>query len=159
MLLCKRHVVISLLSLTGLRMAKSSLAPSSPSSPYTLSPLPKLGVEVHGISLQKDPSEEVIQRIKDDVTHHRLVVFRDQGDISGQRQVEISRWFGELESTFYKHPHSPHPDVFRVSNDEAEGCRNVGRTGWHIDGSFQEAPFSYSLYHIVNVPDQGDTGK
>lgn len=46
---------------------------------------------------------------------HRLVIFRDQGQVSGQRQVEISQWFGPLESTFYKHPASPHPDVFRFA--------------------------------------------
>ncbi|CAH1772400.1 unnamed protein product, partial [Owenia fusiformis] len=80
-----------------------------------------------------------------------------QGTVSGQRHVEISKWFGELESTFYKHHKSPHPDVFRVSNNEAEGCTNVGRTGWHIDGSFQEAPFAYSLYHMVSIPKSGDT--
>ena len=84
---------------------------------------------------------------------------RNQGVISGSTQVEISKWFGELESTFYKHPRSPHPDVFRVSNDENEGCTGVGRTGWHIDGSFQPAPFSYSLYHIVHTPKKGDTGE
>ena len=28
----------------------------------------------------------------------------------------------------------------------------VGRTGWHIYGSFQPAPFAYSLYHTVSVP-------
>ena len=78
--------------------------------------------------------------------------------MSGDRHVEISRWFGELESTFYKHHKSPHPDVFRVSNDEEEGCTGVGRTGWHVDGSFQPAPFSYALYHIWSVPTQGDTG-
>ena len=33
----------------------------------------------------------------------------------------------------------------------------VGRTGWHIDGSFQPAPFAYSLYHMVCVPLKGDT--
>lgn len=88
---------------------------------------------------------------------HRFVVFRDQGVISGERQVEISKWFGPMESTFYKHPMSPHPDVFRVSNDSAQGCTGVGRTGWHVDGSFQQAPFGYALYHIVHVPDQGDT--
>jgi taurine dioxygenase len=49
-------------------------------------------------------------------------VFRGQGVVSGERQVAISRWFGELESTFYKHPLSPHPDVFRVSNDPSQGC-------------------------------------
>ena len=34
---------------------------------------------------------------------HRLLVFKDQGIISGQRHAEISSWFGELKSTFYKH--------------------------------------------------------
>jgi len=78
--------------------------------------------------------------------------------INASVQVEISRWFGELDSTFYRHPMSPDPDVFRVSNDNSEGCTQVGRTGWHIDGSFQAAPFAYSIYHIVSVPEQGDTG-
>lgn len=34
----------------------------------------------------------------------------------------------------------------------------VGRTGWHIDGSFQTAPFSHALYHIVSCPTKGATG-
>ena len=33
----------------------------------------------------------------------------------------------------------------------------VGRTGWHIDGSFQRTPFAYSLYHMFCVPLKGDT--
>jgi hypothetical protein len=36
--------------------------------------------------------------------------------------VEISSWFGELESTFYKYLKSPHLDAFSVSNDPIEGC-------------------------------------
>lgn len=52
-------------------------------------------------------------------------MFKDQGVVSGERHVEISKWFGELESTFYKHPKSPHPDVFRVSNDSEEGCTGI----------------------------------
>ena len=38
-----------------------------------------------------------------------------------------------------------------------EGCTNVGRTGWHIDGSFQERPFSHSIYHIIECPTDGAT--
>lgn len=56
------------------------------------------------------------------------MIFKNQGIISGSRHVEISRWFGELESTFYKHPKSPHPDVFRVSNDKNEGCTGIQST-------------------------------
>ncbi|XP_069705019.1 alpha-ketoglutarate-dependent taurine dioxygenase-like isoform X2 [Periplaneta americana] len=123
---------------------------------YSLTPI-KLGCEVRGVDLKTENRQEVIDQIKKDVAVHRILVFRDQGVISGQRHVEISRWFGELESTFYKHPKSPHPDVFRVSNDRREGCTGVGRTGWHIDGSFQPAPFAYSLYHMVSIPRTGDT--
>lgn len=123
---------------------------------YQITPF-QLGIVVHGVDLKHDPPAEVINQIKKDVHRYRLVLFRDQGVISGKRHVEISRWFGELDSTFYRHPKSPDLDVFRVSNDESEGCTNVGRTGWHIDGSFQPAPFAYSLYHIVSVPDKGNT--
>ncbi|XP_047114767.1 alpha-ketoglutarate-dependent sulfonate dioxygenase-like isoform X1 [Schistocerca piceifrons] len=123
---------------------------------YELKPI-KLGCEVRGVDLKTENRQEVIDEIKKDVAEHRILIFKDQGVISGQRHVEISRWFGELESTFYKHPKSPHPDVFRVSNVANEGCVGVGRTGWHIDGSFQPAPFAYSLYHIVSVPKKGNT--
>jgi alpha-ketoglutarate-dependent taurine dioxygenase len=133
-------------------------------------------VEVRGIDLKGSVPDEVIKQIKvrdplhvrtlthrflrllqEDVHKYRMLIFRDQGSISGERHVQISEWFGPLESTFYKHPKSPHPDVFRVSNDKTEGCTGVGRTGWHIDGSFQEAPFAYSLYHMASVPQEGDT--
>ena len=30
-------------------------------------------------------------------------------------------------------------------------------SGWHIDGSFQEKPFSHSIYHIIECPKEGDT--
>lgn len=33
----------------------------------------------------------------------------------------------------------------------------MGRSGWHIDGTFQPAPFSYSLYHMESVPKEGHT--
>ena len=33
----------------------------------------------------------------------------------------------------------------------------VGRTAWHIDGSFQPSLFPYFLYHMVCVPLKADT--
>lgn len=125
--------------------------------PIETKPAP-IGVELRGIDLSLDISQDLIEQFKKDVHTHRLLIFKNQGKITGQRHVEISKWFGELESTFYKHPKSPHPDVFRVSNVRDEGCTNVGRTGWHIDGSFMEKPFAFSLYYMEAVPRTGDTG-
>ena len=42
-----------------------------------------------------------------------------------------------------------------MSNDENFGCLNVGRTGWHIDGTFLSKPYAYSLMHIIKVPKSG----
>ena len=61
------------------------------------------------------------QAIIKDVRDHRIIVFKNQGIVSPERHLEIGRWFGEIESTFYDHPKSPARDIFRVSNDEAEG--------------------------------------
>merc|ERR1712232_1234850 len=44
-----------------------------------------------------------------------------------------------------------------VSNDEREGCTNVGRTGWHIDGTFQPVPFKYQTMHFHSVCEGGET--
>ena len=78
------------------------------SEQYQVSPIPLCGVEVRGIDLKQDVDPDVVGRIKADVHRYRIMVFRDQGVVSGERQAEISRWFGKLDSqTFYKHPVLP----------------------------------------------------
>jgi len=138
----------------------SSAMASVVSELYTCTPiLPHFGAEVRGFSLdgQGPLPEELVQKIKDDMTTYRVLVFKDQGCLSGARQVQISQQLGVVESTFYKHPKSPHPDIFRVSNDEREGCTNVGTTGWHIDGTFQDMPFKYQTMHLHSVCEGGET--
>ena len=126
---------------------------------YTLRRLsPILGAEIIGVNLQEiDLSTDFISQLVDDLKQFRMLLFRGQHNISGERQVDISSKLGKLESTFYKHPRSPHPDIFRVSNDETEGCTGVGRTGWHIDGTFQKLPFKYQTMHFPEAVDGGDT--
>merc|ERR1712216_582611 len=38
-----------------------------------------------------------------------------------------------------------------------EGCTGAGRTGWHIDGTFQEKPFKYQTMHFHSVCEGGET--
>jgi len=118
---------------------------------------PIFGAFIRGIDLNQDVSDTIIKQIQTLVRKYRLLIFKDQGIVSAERQLTASRWFGDIESTFYKHPKSPHPDIFRVSNDEAEGCCNVGRSGWHIDGSFQSQPFQIQTMHFWSVSQHGST--
>jgi taurine dioxygenase len=127
---------------------------------YTLTELtPHFGATAHGLDIAAASplSNETIDQIKRDVQKYRLLIFKNQGSLSGATQVAFSSQLGELESTFYKHPRSPHPDIFRVSNDELEGCTGVGTTGWHVDGTFQPKPFKYQTMHFHSVCEGGDT--
>jgi alpha-ketoglutarate-dependent taurine dioxygenase len=138
-------------------MATSSSCNASPQH-YELSPLhPVFGAAVSGIILAPELEPEVVQQIRADLHEHKLLVFRGQGNVSAETQLAVSRWFGSVESTFFKHKRSPHPDIFRVSNDEQEGCTQVGRSGWHIDGSFLSTPFKVQTMTFWAVSKSGST--
>ena len=61
-------------------------------------------------------------------------------------------------SILIQHPRSPDPDIFRVSNDHVEGCTQVGRSGWHIDGTFMRCPFKVQTMHFWSVS-KGESGR
>eukprot|EP00978_Attheya_sp_CCMP212_P037507 scaffold177439_cov46-Attheya_sp.AAC.3 len=131
---------------------------------YPIRPLtPHFGVECLDVDLSKvdlrdteSSSHSLMRQIKKDLIEYRVVLFRQQ-ELSGQQQVDLSNALGTVESTFYQHPKSPHPDIFRVSNNDEEGCTHVGRSGWHIDGTFQQKPFMYQTMYFPSVSQGGDT--
>lgn len=134
---------------------------AEPQPSYKIRPLtPHFGVEAFDIDLNDADllaeNSQFISALKHDLIQHRAVLFRKQ-QLSGKRQVDISHALGKIESTFYKHPRSPHPDIFRVSNNESEGCTQVGRSGWHIDGTFQTKPFMFQTMYFPSVAEDGDT--
>jgi len=127
-------------------------------TPYNMEPISKnFGRFVRGIDLSKDIPSKIIDQIKKDLIEHRVLIFKNQGKLSAETQIKISNWWGKIHSTFYQHPRSPHPDIFRVSNDATEGCIGVGRTGWHIDGTFTERPFKVQTMHFWAVCEGGKT--
>ncbi|XP_077866647.1 alkylsulfatase-like [Saccoglossus kowalevskii] len=124
---------------------------------YDLKPV-KLGCEIRGIDIGNPIPEEVIEQIKKDVTEHRLLIFKDQHNISPNGHVRIGRWFGDLESSFFtQHPKSPLRDIYRVSNDGSEGLRAIGTTSWHSDCLYLPKFCSYSIFHVINVSKEAET--
>ena len=55
---------------------------------YTLQPN-RLGKIVSGIDLQTPIPQDVIKQLVNDVTEHRLLIFKNQGVVSPERQLEI----------------------------------------------------------------------
>jgi len=128
-------------------------------SSYALRPLHRsFGAEVQGLPLRELLAHpEAIHRIKEDLLRHRMLVFKNQDVLSGTEHVLLSELLGELECSFEKHPRSPDPRIFRVSNDRAEGFTRIGRSGWHIDGTSLLKPFAYQTMHFHAVVQGGDT--
>jgi taurine dioxygenase len=119
---------------------------------------PVFGALLHGASLESIlASTEQCDELRAAVVKHRLVLLRGCGDATPERQLLLSKFLGTIESTFYRHPKSPHPDIFRVSNDDTEGCTNVGRSGWHLDGTFLPEPFAFQTMHFVSASRSGST--
>jgi len=54
------------------------------------------------------------------------------------------------------HPESPHPDIFRLSNDDRVGINGPGPQ-WHHDGSFEEQLFTHFGMHIIKPSKNGNT--
>ncbi len=65
---------------------------------YQIKPL-QLGAEISGIDLNEPVSEHVIEKIRQDVYKYRLLIFKQQGVLSTDRQVEITQWFGQVSVT------------------------------------------------------------
>ena len=117
------------------------------------------GCEIQGYDLSTEITEDQINELKDLLAQHKLLLFRNNAEISENRQVEIGRYFGDIETAgFVPHSKSSNDFILRVSNEADEGLRNFGTSGFHIDCSFLPNPSCVSLYHMIQASKDGDTG-
>ena len=140
--------------------AVAAVAMAPPAQSYSVTSLGSLGFgEVRGFDLRKlRESPELVERVRADTAKHRLLVFKGQDDLSGEEHVAICDLFGSMDHGLHSvHPKAPHPYLLRVSNDEAEGFKQIGVSGWHIDGVMIRLPFSLQTMHFLNAIPGGDT--
>jgi taurine dioxygenase len=113
---------------------------------------PVIGGEISGLSLSETPDESVYQELRDALTEHQVLFFRDQ-DISVEAQMALGAWFGELVA----HPNDPgleaHPEVMIIHADETS--KRVAGESWHSDVSCEEEPPMGSILRIHTLPDTG----
>jgi len=114
------------------------------------------GAEVSGISLTNDVSEEAVSQLWAALDQYRVLVFRNQGDVSPNQLLSFASHFGTPETK--KHP----------THDDAEGAigvkvlhSNATEVGgrvldmWHTDGSTRENTNYISFLQAIDVPDYG----
>jgi taurine dioxygenase len=116
--------------------------------------------------LAQDIDEATFREIERAFHDNLVVVFRRQ-NLSNERHIEFSRWFGELEIHIVKKYLLPgFPEILLISNirdDRGEhiGLADAGFT-WHSDTSYRRRPSRCSLLYAKEVPQRdgqplGDT--
>lgn len=121
---------------------------------------PDFGAEVTGLDLRTLGPDHV-QRLKEAVYHHQLLVLRDalldEGDY-----VAMAQKFGTPQRYFQAHYHHPEfPEIF-VSNNVPNGDRKLGVAGtgrmWHSDYQFFPEPLPLTFVMPRIVPPEGSRG-
>lgn len=128
------------------------------------------GLEVGGVNLAEEPSEELVQLFKQKMAEHGLLIFHDQ-DLSEEQQLRFTRSFGEtighpLPGVGGTNPEeNASPEVFYLTNaiddsyekekKEKKRGSSDGSLGWHSDLQYMPEPQVYSVLFGVEVPPEG----
>ncbi len=114
---------------------------------------PNLGAEIGGVVLEDGVTAEQLREIKNAFHDHQVLFFKDQKEISPERQVEFGRMFGEL----HEHPAAPtmlgHPEIFEIHAHKDSKIANG--EFWHSDVSCDEIPPLGTMLQIHILPPAG----
>jgi len=118
-----------------------------------ISPLtPVIGAEITGIDLS-DPKPGDVERVRDALTEHQVLFFRDQPELTPDAQVAFASAFGPLHT----HPAAPqmpgHPEIFVIHAHRESRVANGN--GWHTDVSCDERPPMATLLQLHLLPPTG----
>ena len=113
---------------------------------------PTIGAEVRGLSLAEAPDEATRADLAKAWLDHKVLFFRDQGDISTEDHIAFCRAFGELEVHPFVPPKPGHPEVMVLIADEG---RKGNENTWHSDVTWRQEPSLGSMLRAVELPAVG----
>jgi alpha-ketoglutarate-dependent taurine dioxygenase len=127
--------------------------------PIQFNPLhPLLGAEVQGINLRSPIAQETGAILRDALRRYRLLVARNQSEVSVEHQVAFTRVFGELYvSRSYKGEMGDQGYYF--SNTRVDGQLGTGELAYHHDHLFLEQPARAAVLYGMEIPESGSGTK
>jgi len=114
---------------------------------------PHIGAELSGVDLSKPLDEETFAEIRNQLTEHQVIFFRDQ-HLTPEQHKAFGRGFGEL----HVHPAAPglvegHPEILVIHADEHS--KRVAGEEWHSDVSCDPEPPMGSILCMHELPPVG----
>ena len=119
---------------------------------------PLIGAEVHGLSLRAPIAEKEGATLREALRRFRLLLVRDQHEVSVDHQIAFTRVFGELYvSRSYKGEMGDRGYYF--SNTRADGQLGTGELAYHHDHLFLERPAHAAVLYAIEIPASGSGTK
>jgi taurine dioxygenase len=112
-----------------------------------------LGGEVRGINLGAPLRDSDIVFIDRALAHHKVLFFRDQRDLTPERQVELGRRFGTLMVDPWRRYDGPLPELLILSSEDWHPDGLV--ESWHSDMTCLTKPSRAAMLRAVEVPSYG----
>jgi taurine dioxygenase len=113
-----------------------------------------IGTEVAGLDVSRPLAEADDALLRHTLADRGLVVLRDQ-HLTPERQVELTRLFGDTVRMPYIGTLPGYPDIIPVLKEADERDIAVFGGDWHSDFSYLERPPAGSLLYALEVPDYG----
>ena len=122
-------------------------------SQLAVEPVPgALGVEISGIDLSGEVSDDQVTAIRAALVEHHVVFFRDQV-LQPEHQVAFGARLGELEDYPFVAPLPGYPKLIPVIKEPEERTNFGG--GWHSDLAYAAKPPMATMLYALEVPKRG----
>lgn len=112
---------------------------------------PHIGTRIHGIDLANCNAED-LKAVYQALIEHQVIFF-DSQTMSPEQQLELARYFGELEPA---HPFFPNvvssPQVSIIETTKGNAPLE---SYWHTDLTWREQPSKGAILHAQHVPKTG----
>lgn len=121
---------------------------------------PTLGAEVSGIDLRHPLSPATVKAIRDGLTRHKVLFFRDQ-DISYEDHIRFGRYFGDLEGHPVTATVPNHPEILHIEAADGLKLNDLilpyvrAANKWHTDVTFREKPSFAGILRARLLPELG----
>jgi len=116
------------------------------------------GVEIQGIDLSSECSDETLSFLCENLYKHQVVVIRDQR-LSRDQYLSFGRRWGTPIPHVLDHMRMDgYPEMMTVGNTEKRDLKNNIRNGaalWHTDQSYEKSPASATMLYSLKVPAHG----
>lgn len=110
----------------------------------------RIGAQVDNIQLSADLNEETITALKDALSEHQVLFFRNQHQLDDAAHEAFATRFGEL----FQHPTVP-PKKDSKAIFELDSERGAKANIWHTDVTFVPNVPKYSILRGVKIPSVG----